>query len=104
VFLAIPCLTLHKLLKRQKFLLVFSNRVRGKMSEDNNILKRKIEYFLNNNTIVHISLKNSKFLNGKILELAGDMLIIDDDFLGATPVYFDEIRFLEPYKSREERM
>jgi len=73
------------------------------MSEDNNILKRKIEYFLNNKLLVHISLKNSKFLNGKILELAGDMIIVDDDFLGAVPVYFAEIRYLEPYKSREER-
>ena len=73
------------------------------MSEDNNILKRKIEYFLNNKLLVHISLKNSKFLNGKILELAGDMIIVDDQFLGATPVYFDEIKFLEPYVRREER-
>ena len=73
------------------------------MSDENNILKRKIEYFLKNKIIVHISLSNSKFLNGKILEFAGDMLIIDDQFLGATPVYFDEIKFLEPYVRREER-
>jgi hypothetical protein len=70
--------------------------------EDNNILKRKIKYYFENQLPVHISLKSTRFLNGKILEFAGDLLIIDDFLLGATPIYLEEIKYVEPFRVKEE--
>jgi len=70
--------------------------------EDDNILKRKIKYYFENQLPVHISLRSTRFLNGKVLKFAGDLLIIDDQFLGATPVYLEEIKYVEPFKERGE--
>lgn len=69
--------------------------------DDNNILKQKIKYYFENKLPVHISLRSTRFLNGKILEFAGDMIIIEDNLLGATPVYFDEIKYVEPFRKKE---
>ena len=68
------------------------------MKGDVNILKQRIQYFFDNQLSVHISLNNTRFFNGKILEFSGDLLIIDDKELGATPVYLLEIRYIEPFK------
>jgi len=70
--------------------------------DDKNILKQKIKYYFENKLPVHISLKSTRFLNGKILEFAGDMIIIEDKLLGAVPVYFEEIRYVEPFKEKGE--
>ena len=66
------------------------------------ILKLKIKYYFDNQLPVHISLKSTRFLNGKILEFAGDMIIINDNQLGAVPVYFEEIKYVEPFREKEE--
>jgi len=70
--------------------------------DDKNILKQKIKYYFENKLPVHISLKSTRFLNGKILEFAGDMIIIEDKLLGAVPVYFEEIRYVEPLREKGE--
>jgi hypothetical protein len=69
---------------------------------DEKILKRKIKYYFENQLPVHISLKSTRFLNGKILEFAGDMIIVNDHQLGAVPVYFQEIKYVEPFREKEE--
>lgn len=68
------------------------------MNEENEGLKQQFKFFKENDFLVHIRLKNGRFFNGKILEHAGDLVIIDDKVLGATPVYFLQIKFVERYK------
>ena len=74
------------------------------MNENNNNgLKQKLEFFKKNDFLVHIRLDNGRFFNGKILEVAGDLVIIDDRVLGASPVYFEEIKFVERSKADEKK-
>lgn len=44
---------------------------------------------------VFVMKTNSRFYSGDILELAGDMLILDDKILGAMPIMFIEIDYVE---------
>ena len=63
--------------------------------ETNERTIREISYFKDNNLAVHIEKKNGRFYNGLILEFHGDMIILDDEKLGAIPIYFIEIKFFE---------
>lgn len=65
------------------------------MNDTNEELTRQISYFKDNNIVVHIEKNNSRFYNGLILEFQGDMLILDDEKLGAIPIYLIEIKFIE---------
>ena len=48
-----------------------------------------------NDIKVYIKKTNGRFYSGEILELAGDMVIINDLKLGALPIMFIEIDFME---------
>jgi hypothetical protein len=61
----------------------------------NEELTRQISYFKEHNIVVHIEKNNGRFYNGFILEFEGDMLILDDEKLGAIPIYLIEIKFIE---------
>ncbi len=63
--------------------------------ETNEQTKKEISYYKNNNIAVHIEKGNGRFYNGLILEFEGDMLILDDEKLGAIPIYLIEIKFIE---------
>lgn len=63
--------------------------------ETNEELTRQISYFKGKNISVHIEKNNGRFYNGLILEFQGDMLILDDEKLGAIPIYLIEIKFIE---------
>ncbi len=59
------------------------------------ILKQTLAAYKSNNIKVYIRKTNGRFFSGEILELAGDMVIINDIKLGAMPIMFIEIDFLE---------
>jgi len=69
--------------------------------ETNELIKKKLEYFYKNQTKIHIKKKNNYFHNGKILELAGDLIIFDDEKTGAMPIYFLEIFEIEKRKGHK---
>lgn len=64
-------------------------------------LKKKVRYFFESKIPVHIKKKNTYFHNGIILELEGDLLILDDKKNGAMPIYLMEIFDIE--KMEEEK-
>jgi hypothetical protein len=64
------------------------------------ILKKKTKYFFENKILVHIRKHNGYFHNGLILELEGDLFILDDEKSGAIPIYYLEILEIE---KREEK-
>lgn len=65
------------------------------------ILKNQLEFYKKNDMEVHILRTDGRFYNGKILELAGDMLILDDFKLGAMPLFFMEIKTIEKFRRAE---
>lgn len=70
------------------------------MNEQNDIIRRKLEFFKDKNIVIHISKKNGWFHNGKILEIASDFFILDDEKSGAMPIYFIEIKEVEKREVR----
>ena len=59
------------------------------------ILFETLSAYKKNSIKVYIKKTNGRFYSGEILELAGDMVIIDDKILGALPIMFIEIDFME---------
>jgi hypothetical protein len=70
--------------------------------ETNEDIKQQILFFKENNIKVHIEKNNTRFYNGLILEFQGDMLILDDEVLGAIPIFISEIKFIEKRKDKNE--
>lgn len=64
------------------------------------LIKRKAIYFYKDKIKVHIKKHNGYIHNGLILELQGDLLIIDDRVNGAMPIYFMEIFEIEKMEER----
>ena len=69
--------------------------------ETNERTNKLISYFKENKICVHIEKTNGRFYNGSILELEGDMLILNDEKLGAIPIYLIEINFIEKRAAKE---
>ncbi len=65
-------------------------------------LKKKAHYYFENKIKVHIKKKNDWFNNGFILEIEGDLLVLDDRVLSAMPIYFIEILEIEKAKEEEK--
>jgi len=65
--------------------------------DGNKILREQLQFYKKNSIRVHIEKKNGFFHNGYILEVEGDLLILDDKKLGAMPIHFIEIKILEKY-------
>jgi len=68
--------------------------------EINDTIIKRAKFFMDKKLVVHISLKNFKFYNGLIVDINNDFLIIIDEKLGESPVFFNEIYDLE---AREEK-
>jgi len=66
----------------------------------NNVLREQLGFYKKNKIVIHIEKKDGHFYNGDVLEVAGDMLILDDKVLGAMPIHFIEIETLERYKEK----
>lgn len=67
------------------------------------LTKKKVNYFFENNTIVHITYKNKKYLKwsrGSIVEVKADFFILDERMKGKMPVFFIEIDCIEPFRTK----
>ncbi len=70
------------------------------MNERDFINKKKVEYFFQNRIIVHVTKNNNYFHNGLILEIEGDLFILEDEINGAMPIYFFEVKEIEKRKEK----
>ncbi len=68
--------------------------------EINELMKQKVKYFFDDKIKVHIKKKNGYIHNGLILEIQGDLIILDDKKNGAMPIYFLEIFEIEKMEKR----
>jgi hypothetical protein len=67
------------------------------MNEHDTTIYKKANFYKDRDIPIHITKKNGMFHNGKILEINGEFLILDDKVLGAMPIYFIEIKDMERY-------
>lgn len=77
--------------------------IEEEVSEGNKILKEQLEFYKKNNVQIHIKKNDGRYYNGDILEIQGDLLILDDRILGGMPIHFIEIETLEKFTPREAK-
>ena len=66
-----------------------------------NEIKKRCEFFKEQNIKVHIRI-NEIFYNGFIKEVTEERIILEDRILGIIPLFFSEIKLVEPYKEVRE--
>jgi hypothetical protein len=65
------------------------------------ILGKKLRFYRDENTLIHIRCNNGRFYNGYILDLNLDksLLVLKEVKIGEVPILFEEILVLEPFKN-----
>jgi hypothetical protein len=61
-----------------------------------------LEFYKNN--CIHIETNSEKFYNGFIIEFNSikKYLLLKENVLGEMPILFEDIKLIEPYKTKEE--
>lgn len=67
---------------------------------ENDTMYETAKFYLIKKGAVHISKTDNRFLNGIIKDVRNDFLILEDEKLGEMPVFFTEIKFIEPRKEK----
>ena len=67
------------------------------------INEEKIFSAFKNYTKIHLTLKDKTFRNGYVKELGGDFFIFQDDVNGDEPIFFLELRNVEPCMKEAEK-
>lgn len=65
-------------------------------------LKEKVKFYHEREIVIHISLNNDFFYNGKIKEISAEFIIFEDKLSGEMPIFFREIKNVEPYRRRND--
>ena len=65
------------------------------------IILKKINYYFNQKSDVHIILDNNRFYNGLIKSIGMDFIIMEEYRLGEAIVLFAEIKDIEPYEGEK---
>lgn len=65
------------------------------MKEQDKIIKIRAQKFKDLKINAFVRRNDKKMFSGQILEVAGDMIVLDDRKLGAIPITFLEIEELE---------
>lgn len=69
------------------------------------LLKKKADAFKVLDKLVHISFNNGNFFKrGLIKEVKADFFILEERLEGLQPVFFQEVKSIEPYKVRREEL
>ena len=73
------------------------------MERNDTTINKKLKYFFENKTLIHVSCNNKRFYNGTILliDLKKDLFVISDRLIGDIPILFKEVNSLEPYVKEE---
>jgi len=66
------------------------------------VASKKAQFYLDTNTLVHITLSNNRFYNGKIKYIGIDFLLMDELKFGEVCAFFAEIEDILPYREKEE--
>lgn len=61
-----------------------------------------LQFYYNSKTPVHITLNSGTWLNGIIIELGSDYLILQEEVFGKMPIKFEQIKDdgVSPYKRK----
>lgn len=65
-------------------------------------IRKKLNFYKDENLAVHIKKKNGWFHNGTISKIRSDFIILDDEKEGDMPIFFSEIFEIEKRKPKKE--
>lgn len=71
--------------------------------QNTEILKKKATLFINQKVFVCLLFLNDRFKHGYIKNISEDFFMFDDRFEGESPVFFIELRDIEPSRQKVER-
>ena len=66
-------------------------------NEEMKLNEEKIREAYKNSTKIHITLKDKTWRNGYVKEIRPDFFIFSDDVNGNEPIFFLELKKVEPY-------
>ena len=66
------------------------------------LIKKRAQFFLDNNQPVHIQTNKITWYNGYITDVRSDFIMINDFKLGEMPVFFMEIVTVDKYTDNSE--
>ena len=72
------------------------------MTEHNEQIQKKAEFFKNKNQEVFIKLNNNFFYRGSLGVILSDSLILKDQKLGEMIIFYSEISIIEPREAKNE--
>jgi len=72
------------------------------MTEHNEQIQKKAEFFKNKNQEVFIKLNNNFFYRGSLSLVISDSLILKDQKLGEILIFYSEILIIEPREAKNE--
>ena len=64
------------------------------------MIRKKIIFFSENNIKIHIETVKNMFYNGFASEIKTEFIIFNDRMLGEIPIFFSEISKVERYQER----
>lgn len=67
---------------------------------ENNIFLDKANFYLDKSISVHIQTKSGIFYNGLIISIDENSIILQDLKLGESYISFNEIKDIQPYKTK----
>lgn len=72
------------------------------MIEDKDMIEDKIRLFFSKSLPIHISKKNGEWLNGSIIEVGSNFLLLKEFKLNDMLVFFSEIAEVEQFREVKE--
>ena len=64
-------------------------------------IEKRVKFFFDNQTAVHINTKGVSWYNGVIIEIGAEFLMLKEFKLGDVPVFFSEIESVDKFSSNK---
>lgn len=65
-------------------------------------VEKKAKFYMKEKTSLHINLHSGKWFNGKIVDMKDNYFVFDEERLGKTVVFFEEVFNLEPRRKKKD--
>jgi hypothetical protein len=62
------------------------------------------KFYLDSKEKIHIVLTNERFYNGYVIKIENDRILFDDSNLGKMPIFFQQIKLVEKYRTRMKNL
>jgi len=72
------------------------------MDEHDIHTKEKLKFYLDEKIAIHLNLSKGRWANGSVIKIKEKTFIFEEEKLGKTLIFFEEVINLAPRKKKEE--